>query len=1022
MAATNFTPIILYHSTTASAAPTAGNLNNGELAINITDGKLFYKDNGGVVQVIATKGTGVIGGSDTQVQYNSSGALAGSANFTFNGTTASINTLNLTTALAAAYGGTGQSSYTTGDIIYATGATALSKLTIGANTTILTSNGSAPQWSAASAISVNTATNLAGGAAGSLPYQSGAGATTFLSIGSTNRVLTSSGSAPQWVTALSDLTGVSSNIATLGGSGFTLPAVLSVTAPAKLYINTSTVTDGSSAIGATNTLGAITSFGGTTVAATNANVTYTNLGTLVINAAPTAGTNVTITNPYALYVAAGASYFGSTVTVNGTVNATTLDLTNLEVTNIKAKDGTAAMSIADSTGVVSITVNPILSGGTANGVVYLNASKVATTGSALTFDGTKFQVGGSGEPGKMSLFLNDTKTYSSATGVDTDLFVVRVNSSITNNQTASLQLVASGNAGTNAGRATISVIQDTAITSSGHLAFQTNSAGTTSEKVRITSTGTLNIVGAGTAGSTQAISFNGSTPVDTLVTTSGGLVGIGTSSPGYKLTVAATASTAAYITGTGAVTTLDLDNTNANAWGGNIAIRTGGTAAGYFGTVGSLVGSTSQNIAIWATASKGINFYTDNSSTAKAVLDASGNLGLGVTPKTDWSTDYKAMQFGASGALSSHTSTSLNFTILATNQYINSAGTSKFINDGYAPRYLLRGDTGEHYWYTTNTSTAGQNVTNTQAMTLDASGNLAIGVTSAPSRVTVAQGTTPTDFSTVAVMVGGTGADSYAVGAFHNIGFLYDPTSSAKPAVAIGHVITSDAGATKGALVFATRDVTTDTAPTERARITSGGEFIVGFGTNSVATVKTGAAIGFTNTANTSSFDVGLLGGSSDATAYVYQRANSAMVFGTNNTERARITSGGDLLVGTTNAANANAKIRSSSGIEYSNSVLFNVQNPNGKVFTVTGGSNGSSTFVEIEVLTYEGYFKAVYFCINSSGSWENDKYNEVTSGTPATVTVAGNNTATITFTVACTTSFTPLMRVAMGNQYASMA
>ena len=63
MAATNFTPIILYHTTTASAAPTAGNLNNGELAINITDGKLFYKDNGGTVQVIATKGTGTIGGS-----------------------------------------------------------------------------------------------------------------------------------------------------------------------------------------------------------------------------------------------------------------------------------------------------------------------------------------------------------------------------------------------------------------------------------------------------------------------------------------------------------------------------------------------------------------------------------------------------------------------------------------------------------------------------------------------------------------------------------------------------------------------------------------------------------------------------------------------------------------------------------------------------------------------------------------------------------------------------------------------
>jgi hypothetical protein len=71
-----------------------------------------------------------------------------------------------------------------------------------------------------------------------------------------------------------------------------------------------------------------------------------------------------------------------------TLNATTVDATNVEVTNVKAKDGTAGMSIADSTGVVSFTANPILSGGTANGVSYLNGSKVLTTGSALTFDGT----------------------------------------------------------------------------------------------------------------------------------------------------------------------------------------------------------------------------------------------------------------------------------------------------------------------------------------------------------------------------------------------------------------------------------------------------------------------------------------------------------------------------------------------------------------------------------------------------------------------------------------------------------
>lgn len=56
MAQSGFTPIQLYYSTTALAAPIAGNLTSGELAINITDGKLYYKDNLGVVQTIADKG------------------------------------------------------------------------------------------------------------------------------------------------------------------------------------------------------------------------------------------------------------------------------------------------------------------------------------------------------------------------------------------------------------------------------------------------------------------------------------------------------------------------------------------------------------------------------------------------------------------------------------------------------------------------------------------------------------------------------------------------------------------------------------------------------------------------------------------------------------------------------------------------------------------------------------------------------------------------------------------------------
>ena len=131
MAQTGYTPISIFSSATASAVPLAANLVQGELAINTADGRLFYKDSAGVVQTMASKATGAIGGSTTQVQFNSSGALAGSANLTFNGTTltaggfagpgtglsgtaASLsiggNAANVTGTVAIANGGTGAST------------------------------------------------------------------------------------------------------------------------------------------------------------------------------------------------------------------------------------------------------------------------------------------------------------------------------------------------------------------------------------------------------------------------------------------------------------------------------------------------------------------------------------------------------------------------------------------------------------------------------------------------------------------------------------------------------------------------------------------------------------------------------------------------------------------------------------------------------------------------------------------------------------------------------------------------
>jgi hypothetical protein len=77
MAQTGFTPIQLYFSSTTTNVPLAANLANGELAINITDGKLFYKDNANAVQVIGWKLVPVSAGGTGQTSYTDGQLLIG---------------------------------------------------------------------------------------------------------------------------------------------------------------------------------------------------------------------------------------------------------------------------------------------------------------------------------------------------------------------------------------------------------------------------------------------------------------------------------------------------------------------------------------------------------------------------------------------------------------------------------------------------------------------------------------------------------------------------------------------------------------------------------------------------------------------------------------------------------------------------------------------------------------------------------------------------------------------------------
>jgi len=61
------------------------------------------------------------GGSNTQVQYNNSGALAGSANLTFNGTTLTANALTVTNATTLSAGTANGVAYLNGSKVVTTG-------------------------------------------------------------------------------------------------------------------------------------------------------------------------------------------------------------------------------------------------------------------------------------------------------------------------------------------------------------------------------------------------------------------------------------------------------------------------------------------------------------------------------------------------------------------------------------------------------------------------------------------------------------------------------------------------------------------------------------------------------------------------------------------------------------------------------------------------------------------------------------------------------------------------------------
>jgi hypothetical protein len=154
-------------------------------------------------------------------------------------------------------------------------------------------------------------------------------------------------------------------------------------------------------------------------------------------------------------------------------------------------------------------------------------------------------------------------------------------------------------------------------------------------------------------------------------------------------------------------------NITINGTSGIIGFNNSGTAMGYFFHDGT-------NMQMWNELSGSLIF--GNSATTRMTLNASGNLGLGVTPSA-WNT-LNALQVGYA-SLGAFT-TEMH---LSANSYYSSGW--KYITTGFGARYSMNDAAGgAHAWYTAPSGTAGNAISFTQAMTLDASGNLGLGTTS----------------------------------------------------------------------------------------------------------------------------------------------------------------------------------------------------------------------------------------------------------------------------------------------------
>jgi hypothetical protein len=338
-----------------------------------------------------------------------------------------------------------------------------------------------------------------------------------------------------------------------------------------------------------------------------------------------------------------------------------------------------------------------LSGGTSNGVAYLNGSKVLTTGSALTFDGTRLGI---------------------------------------NIASPTLTLEVGGNAATGYMHSGVGVLSIGSKTNFP-VGFDVNNT----EQMRLTSTG----------------------------------LGIGTSSPVAKLDVSGNA----VLSGVSGYKYLYFNGVTENS-----SLR--------FAKIGKNYDSTFE-LGIWASTHSAGNsaatvFYRDLT-TESMRLDSSGNLGLGVTPPasgsraiyTGFATSASlCMSMGASGG---------SYGVVGYNTGItNTSNAYNYMTADTAS--AIRFSAGGFHFLTAPSGTAGNAITFTQAMTLDASGNLGIGETSPGQTLAVKNSSSPIirvgDGTRHVELRGGSTTQNPAVGTYYGGDFTFVTNSTERARITSG--------------------------------------------------------------------------------------------------------------------------------------------------------------------------------------------------------------------------------------------